>query len=159
MSTPQHPHKLRQEQEKGAGGEYVPARYAQMHCDSSLILRCPLPPIRAPRLCVFPRTTLDFNPVFIAKPIYKFTTLHYCERHKGECTVDKILDSRAPWGPYTIRREIEEIAKRRWSHDMVPDFDNAKLEWMLVTTPEYRRFLEMIEEGMRADPWTGAALL
>lgn len=159
MSDPQHPHLLRREQEKGAGGEYVAGRYAQMHCDSAKWLRCPLPPIRAPRLVVFPRTTLGFEPVFIATPIYKFTTLHYCERHKNECSAETILDSRAPWGPWTIRREIEEIAKRKWAHDLKPDFDNARLEWMLTTTPEYRRFLEMLEEGMQSDPWSGARVL
>lgn len=151
MSTPQHPHKLREQQEKGAGGEYVAARYAQMRCDGAGG-RCKLPPIRAPRLVVPPRP-IDF----LYEPIWKFTTLHYCERHKAECTVDAILDAHSPYGPWTTRRDIERIASRKWPHDRVPDFDRAWLEWLLTTTPEYRHFLELIENtsGVMVDPWQG----
>jgi hypothetical protein len=160
MSTPLHPHKLRQEQEKGAGGEYVAGRYAQMRCDSTTMLNCPLPPIRAPRLVVYPRTLIAGAAVFIAKPIYTFTTLHYCERHRRDCTVEKLLRAKiAPWRAGTILSEIENLAKRQWSHDLVPDLDNARIEWMLTTTPEYRDYLVAIENGMKRDPWTGMPLL
>lgn len=161
MSQPQHPHRLRQEQAKGAGGEYVPARYAQMNCDSITQLGCKLPPIRAPRLEVFPRDRIGLTLVNIAEPIRKFTTLHYCERHKAECTVELILDSRSPYGAWSIRGEIERIAKARWPHDWKPDFERARIVWMLTTTPEYRRFLEILEEtkGLVVDPYSGVPLL
>lgn len=159
MSTPEHPHRLREEQAKGAGGEYVAARYAQMRCDGNAG-RCKLPPIRAPRLVVPARSRIGELDYFY-EPIWKFTTLHYCERHKAECTIEALLDAPSPYGRWTTRRDIETVAKRKWPHALVPDFDRAWLEWLLTTTPEYRRFLEIIEEsaGIMVDPWQGVPVL
>jgi hypothetical protein len=151
MSDPLRPHKLREEIARGAGGEYVAARYAQMRCDGAGG-RCKLPPIRAPRLVVGP-TPWDF----MAAPIWKFTTDHFCELHKHEYTLEAALNSPSPYGRWTAKRDIELIAKRKWPQGRTPDFDNAEIEWMLTTTPEYRRFLEFIEQtsGVMVDPWMG----
>lgn len=134
MSTPEHPHTLRREIERGAGGQYVPARFAQMRCDG-MMGRCPLPPIRAPRVIVSPTPfVLGQSP----KPLRMMTTLHYCERHKGEITLDALLQDK-------VKADFERTARLKWSHEYRPDFDTAFIEWVLVTTPEYRAFLLAIE--------------
>jgi hypothetical protein len=136
MSTPEHPHLLRRELERGAGGQYVPARFAQMRCDGAMA-RCALPPERAPRIVVPARPFLPWGP----QPLRMWTTLHYCERHKHECTVETALGDRD-------KAQLEQIAGRKWSQEYRPDFDMARIEWILVTTPEYRKFLEKIELGI-----------
>jgi hypothetical protein len=136
MSTPEHPHHLRREIERGAGGQYVPARYAQMRCDGAMGL-CLLSPERAPRIVVPPR---PFALAAELKPLRVWTTLHYCRRHQGECNAPELLVAK-------MRRDIEAVAKAKWPHEYRPDFAAAFVEWILVTTPEYRAFLEKLEIG------------
>lgn len=136
MSTPEHPHHLAREIAKGAGGEYVAARYSQMRCDGAMGL-CVIPPARAPRLVVPP---LPFALSLEVKPLRVWTTLHYCERHKEECTAQMVLVDK-------LKADLEATAKRKWPHEYRPDFDAAFVEWLLVTTPEYRQFLHTLEIG------------
>lgn len=99
-----------------------------MKCDH---LGCTIPPLRAPRLIVF--STKPFEPDH--RPLRMMTTLHYCELHKGELTVADVLTPK-------IKREMEGIASRARPIGFKPDFEKAILEFVLVTTPEYRQFLK-----------------
>ena len=147
MSTPTAPHNLRREIARGSGGIYVAARFAQMRCDGRMG-GCTVPPARAPRLVVPPAPWRMFGPT----PLRMMTTLHYCEMHKGECTLDMLLGDK-------IKADFEAVAKRKWSHEHTPDFDAAFIEWVLVTTPEYRAFLESIEVASGIPQLGGVRLL
>lgn len=139
MSTPDRPHLLQRELDKGAGGIYVPARYSQMRCDGGMGL-CTIPPARAPRLIVPPK---PFVPDVILAPRRVWMTLHYCERHVGELTVEQVL------GGGKIKADIEAVCKAKWSQEYRPDFDAAYIRYYLVTAPEYRDFLLKLERGQR----------
>lgn len=156
MSTPEHPHLLRREIARGAGGEYVAARYAQMRCDGAMG-RCKLPPERAPRLVVpaapgIVLTTDGEKPLparavwllgAAPKPLRMMTTLHYCRRHQPEITPATLLVDK-------VKADFERAAKQKWSHEYRLDFASAYIDWILVTTPEYRAFLETIEIGRKS---------
>jgi hypothetical protein len=120
------------------GSVYVAARYAQMRCDGAMG-GCAIPPERAPRIIVPPR---PFDPALPPRRVW--TTLHFCRLHQAEVTAEDILRDRQ------IRADIERVAKLKWPHGFTADFDNARIEWLLVTTPEYREFLTKIEHGLQA---------
>lgn len=137
MSTPHRPHHLQRELDKGAGGIYVAAGLSQMRCDG-MMGNCLIPPARAPRLIVPPK---PFVPEAILAPRRVWTTLHYCERHKHELTVEMLLGDRK------LKADLEAVCKAKWPQEYRPDFDAARIQWILVTTPEYRDFLLKLERG------------
>lgn len=99
------------------------------HFDSALV-RCKIPPIRAPRVVV---PAVDFrDPEH--KPLKMMTTLHYCELHKGELKLEDLLNEKVKVG-------FEETAKRKRPIGFKCDFDTAFIEWVLMTTPEYREWM------------------
>ena len=111
-----------------------------MYCDHivTLNLHCTNTPSRAPRLVVCSKTPLRPDHL----PLRMFTTLHYCEWHTGQLKTEDLLQPK-------IIRDFEAVAKRKRPLDFVCDFDiydpstgkgGAFIEYVLVTTPEYRRF-------------------
>lgn len=101
--------------------------------------RCKNSVARAPRLVVPSRTPhVDGH-----KPLKRFTTLHYCEMHKGELKVADLMTAR-------LRRELEADAKIERSRGFKCDFEMARIEFVLCTTPEYERFLQALgSDGIR----------
>jgi len=120
-------------------------------------LHCPNTPTRAPRLVVCSKTPQYAD----HKPIKMFTTLHYCELHKGELKVTDLLQAR-------IIRDFEEAAKIKRPHGFKCDFDpydpatgkgGAFIEYVLTTTPEYRRFEKALGIGGKLRAALGAMRL
>lgn len=101
-----------------------------MRCDHAGCLR---EVRRAPRIVV-PSRTPDAPG---HAPIRIMTTLHYCEPHRDE------FQAGAYWTPLMMDR-VERVAYRKRPYGWKPDFDRAWVELVLVTTPEYRAFLEHI---------------
>lgn len=154
MSTPWLRHTLQRELERGRGGSYVAARYAQMRCDGATGL-CRIPPERAPALVVPAKSGLVLpgwearqrvkaltGMHLIPPPLVQYTTLHYCRAHQPELTVAELLDDK-------VKQRLETVAKTKWSHEFTPDFDAAFVKWVLVTAPEYGEYLIAIERGLR----------
>ena len=109
--------------------------WIDMRCDHSGLV-CLREVRRAPRIVV-PSCT-PWEPGHA--PLRVMTTLHYCELHKGEFNLD---------GYWTgaIKARLERVAKRKRPLGFRPDFEAARCEQVLVTTPEYRAFL--YEIGLR----------
>lgn len=118
-------------------------------CDHVLFLHmhCQNTPTRAPRLVVCSKT--PWLPDH--RPLKMFTTLHYCEWHTGELKAEDLLQPK-------IIRDFEAAARLKRPLDFVPDFDiydpstgkgGCLLEYVLVTTPEYRRFERALGLGGR----------
>ena len=68
------------------------------------------------------------------QPIRIYTPLHYCEAHRGDFDVQSYLSD-------AQKRRIEQAARGLRPDDFKPDFEEAFADLVLVTTPEYRRFL------------------
>ena len=107
-----------------------------MRCDH---IGCRIEPIRAPRVVVFSATPMEFG----HRPLKMMTTLHYCELHKGELKVADLVSPK-------IKAEMESVARRSRPLGFKPDFEAAFIEWVLMTTPEYRQFLARIGYGTPA---------
>lgn len=136
MSTPDYDRKLIFDPRVGTTP--IALRYRDIHCDGAMGL-CPIPPERGPRLAVPPK------PYDIALPQAPgMTLLHYCRRHMQEATPHELLDR-----DRYVKGEIEAFAKAHWPHGTVPDFERARIVWMLVGTPEYRQFLIEVERGRK----------
>jgi hypothetical protein len=103
-----------------------------MRCDCTLF-RCDKEVRRAPVIVIPSRT--PFAPGHRVVRIH--TPLHYCEWHRGMFDVQSYLS-----GQQKRRIELEIPAIR--PKDFKPDFDQAFADLVLVTTPEYRRFLRYI---------------
>lgn len=103
-----------------------------MICDHFInsLERCKLTPTRAPRLVVFSKT--PFEPEH--KPLKMFTTLHYCELHAGEVKLEDLLQPK-------IKLDFEAAARMKRPLDFKCDFEGSIVEYVLVSTPEYRRFM------------------
>jgi hypothetical protein len=99
-----------------------------MRCDHS---GCPLEPARGPRVIVPSKTWLEPG----HKPLRMMTTLHYCELHKGDLQVGDFLTAK-------IRKRFEDTARIIRPIDFKCDFESAFIEFVLVTTPEYRQFMQ-----------------
>jgi len=108
-------------------------------------LHCPNTPSRAPRLVVASKTPREPG----HRALKMFTTLHYCELHKGEISAQDLLMPK-------IIRDFEEAARLKRPHDFKCDFDlydpstgkgGCFIEWVLTTTPEYRRFEKALGLG------------
>ena len=132
------------------GESWVPARFAQMRCDGGMG-GCRNTVARAPRI-IIPATpwALDIPPRRV------WTTLHYCELHahseaqNGKLLLAVLSDQ--------VKAQVEAVAKAKWPHGHKPDFDRARIEWMLVTTPEYLKWLAGIEVANRT-AYSGVKLL
>lgn len=95
------------------------------HCKNSVA--------RAPRLVVPSRTP----EVLGHFPLKRFTTLHYCELHKGELKVEDLLTAK-------LKRALEADARAERPLGFRCDFDSAVIDFVLTTTPEYRHFLHKL---------------
>lgn len=105
----------------------------EIKCDH---LGCPIPPSRAPRVVVFSKT--PFEPDH--RPLKMMTTLHYCEMHRGELKIEDLLTPQ-------IKLDFEKTARIARPIGFKPNFEFAHIEWVLVTTPEYRAFLLKLGAG------------
>jgi hypothetical protein len=118
-------------------GRWVPQRHREMHCEYA---GCRLPALRSPVVHVPPRPQLHE-----VDDLHLWSDVHYCERHVGDFTVEGVLRG-------AMLGVIEEMARRKWRDPALkPDFENARLEWLLVTTPEYRQWLARLELGRAAN--------
>lgn len=120
---------------------------AAIHCDHfvSIMFKCGNTPTRAPCLVVCSKTPGEPG----HKPLKMFTSLHYCEWHKGEVELEDLLRPK-------IIRDFEAAARIKRPVGFVCDFDpydpatgkgGALIEYVLTTTPEYRRFEEALGAG------------
>lgn len=109
-----------------------------MMCDhfDGALTQCKNEPMRAPRVVVPSKTWLE--PGHIA--LKMMTTLHYCEWHKGELKLADVLNAK-------IKVDFERVAKAKRPLDFKCDFDAAFIEWVLVTTPEYREWMSKLGAG------------
>lgn len=113
---------------------------------------CTIPPKRAPSIIVpnLFRGIGQVGPQYRA--IRMFTLVHYCDQHITVLDQAKLLDGlMTP----SIKAGFEKAAKLKRASDFTCDFEQARLEWELVTTPDYRRFLA----AMGKDGIMGAAKL
>lgn len=129
----------------------------QIICDHfhTLHLRCSNTPTRAPRLVVCSRTPLEEG----HRPLKMFTSLHYCELHKGALKLSDLLQTK-------VIRDFEEAARRKRPHGFRCDFEpyepdagrgGAFIEYVLTTTPEYRAFELALGEGGKVRAALGVA--
>lgn len=104
-----------------------------MSCDASLPVGACLREVRrAPRIVI--PAIWSGTPQF---PLRIMTTLHYCEEHRDAFDLATYLS-----GPQKARIEREARFKR--GADFRPDFEKARYELVLVTTPEYREFMQHV---------------
>lgn len=103
-----------------------------MRCDHTGLI-CLAEVRRAPIIVIPPVEMIDRTYRAIRIP----TTLHYCERHRGDFDVQTYLSM-------AQKTRIERAAKLMRPADWRPDFDAALADLVLVTCPEYRRFLVYI---------------
>lgn len=111
-----------------------------MQCDHS---GCRNSVARAPRLIVQSQTPDEPG----HKPIRMFTPYHFCENHRGEVTAEALLTPR-------VKSLFEKCAKLKRPQDFKCDFEpgdwrgidasGAAIDLVLVTTPEYREFLQAL---------------
>ena len=90
----------------------------------------PPEPLRAPRLIVPSRT--GFAPGH--KPFRIMTALHYCSLHTGQFDLAAALTD-------ALKARAEQVVRKIRPLGFKLEFDATRVEWVLVTTPEYRAFL------------------
>lgn len=110
-----------------------PLTTRRFQCDGEV--GCPNQVMRAPRMIV--PHTFKVGQLF-QKPRHMFTDLHYCEIHRARLDDKKLVQ--ALLSP-KVKADFERAAKLKWPMGYVCDFERAYIEWVLVTTPEYRAFL------------------
>lgn len=71
------------------------------------------------------------------RPLRIMTTLHCCDLHRATFDLDAYLSGKQ-------RTRIEREGKDLRGRAFRPDFDAAAVEFVLVSTPEYRAFLQHI---------------
>lgn len=126
--------------QRTGSGLFLP-RHALGEADTTrLVMRCDHPGCnnqvhRAPRIVVPSQT--PFEPLH--RPIKVMTELHFCQPH----ATDKALDPQAYLTPRE-KANIEQIARQHRPAEFKPDFEAAVVQWVLVTTPEYRAFLQKL---------------
>lgn len=101
-----------------------------MTCDAPGMVRCARQVRRAPRIVVPHKDRLAPN----MPAIRIMTTLHYCDAH-AHC-----FDP-ADWLTDANKAKVEDCARRFRQPGFRPDFEAVQVEPVLVTTPEYRRFM------------------
>jgi hypothetical protein len=104
-----------------------------MRCDHSDLI-CLSEVRRAPVIVVPGKAPFDKIQAPRFRPIRIPTDLHYCEFHRGDFDVHQYLSD-------VQKARIEATARQIRSVEWKPDFDAAFADLVLVTTPEYRRFL------------------
>ena len=118
-------------------------KFVALSCDHRALygIRCKNQATRGARLIV-PAVTME-TPAF--KPLRRFTDLHACDLHTSRVGVDPkdILTPRC-------KADFEAAAKRIRPAGFKCDFEQAFLEWILTTTPEYRHFLQRVDRGLAA---------
>lgn len=120
------------------GSVWISDRYAQMRCDGGMG-GCGNSVARAPRIIVPPKPFLmGVSP----EPRRVWTTLHFCQPHVEQQEREQLLQRLLT---DQMKANVEKVAKIKWTHEYKPDFDHAYIEWVLVTTPEYRQFLSFIQ--------------
>ena len=129
MADPRYRHPTPDSWDYRVGSVYVPARFAQMRCE---VAGCTWQAIRTPRIVVPSRT--PFEPG-MGEPLRMMTTLTFCDPHRGRCE-----DIEAFLAAEGVKAGFEAMAKKRRPHGWRPDFAAARLEWLLTTTPQYRKF-------------------
>jgi hypothetical protein len=104
-----------------------------MICDHVIPLfgNCKNSVARAPRLVVPSQTPHLAG----HRALKRFTTMHFCEAHKGDLKIADILSPR-------LKRELEADVERPLGFKC--DFEKAGFDYVLTTTPEYRRFLQAL---------------
>jgi hypothetical protein len=102
-----------------------------MICDH---VGCRNTPMRAPRVVVPAKTNFMLPE---QRPMRVMTTLHYCELHKHEVKLEDLLNAK-------MRADIERTAKVKRPLGYRCDFESAFVELVLITTPEYRAFMQSI---------------
>ena len=102
-----------------------------MICDH---IGCRNQPARAPRLVVPSRTPLLWG----HSSLKMMTTLHYCEPHRGEIDPDDLLTGK-------VKAEFEALARKQRPLGFQCDFEYSFVEYVLVTTPEYREWLTRLD--------------
>lgn len=108
-----------------------------MICDHVLFIgECKNTPTRAPRLVVPAKDSFLFG----HKALKIFTALHYCELHKGQVKAQDLLTPK-------VKGWFEEAAKRKRPAEFRLDFEGAFVEYVLTTTPEYRRFVSSLRQS------------
>lgn len=108
-----------------------------MHCDHK---GCLAVPTRAARIVV---PALSSEPDHAS--IRMRTDVHTCDRHK-----DEFADAADHLTP-EVKRHFEMIARQSRPLGYRCDFDHAWIDFELVTTPEYRRFLAKLRFNRRPD--------
>ncbi len=101
-----------------------------MTCDGGGVIACGHQVRRAPRIVVPSRTPKMRGHT----PLRIMTTVHYCDLHAGSFKLDDYWTD-------TIKRRVEDRGKQLRPPGWRPDFEAARVETVLVTTPEYRAFL------------------
>lgn len=99
--------------------------------------QCKNTPMRAPRVVV-PSTLGVIEPGH--QPLKMFTTMHFCEMHAGKMKLEDLLVPK-------VQADFEAAAKLKRPLNFKPDFEAAFIEWVLVTTPEYRTFMQAMGAG------------
>jgi hypothetical protein len=102
-----------------------------MICDH---VGCNAVPTRGPRLIVPAKNWLLAG----HKAVRMMTSLHYCELHRGDVKVSDLLRP-------NVKAEMEALAKRKRPLDFRLDFEAAFIEHVLVTTPEYRKWMSGVD--------------
>ena len=100
----------------------------QMVCDAPI---CARQVKWAPRLLV-PNRNADRPEL---PPLRIMTTLHYCDLHRDSFDV-------VSYWTELVKRRCEVRARELHGSDFKPDFEQASIQLVLVTTPEYRAFLQ-----------------
>jgi hypothetical protein len=77
-------------------------------------------------------------------PLRMMTTLHYCEMHISAPAVTDFLTP-------ALKVKFERAARQQRPIGFKCDFERARIEPVLVTTPEYRAFLEHLLAGPRRE--------
>lgn len=96
---------------------------------------CKLDPHRAPVIMVPHKFVFGQR---LEKPRRMFTDLHYCDWHRVNLDDAKLLEALLS---ARVKQDFEAAAKIKWPLGYSCDFEKARVEWVLVTTPEYRNFL------------------
>ena len=114
---------------------YMPGLHMDCDFTSAAGHRCLRAVTNAPRV-VIPGTADSHG-----LPVRIMTTSHACDIHQRSFDLHAYLSGRTK---ARIERQCREVR----GPDFRPDFDAAYVEAVLVTTPEYRQFLNYIGETL-----------
>lgn len=104
-----------------------------MKCDADSA--CRIEPHRGIRLLIPHRFQMGQERL---PPRRVMTPFHFCEQHRVTADEAKLV---AALLTRDVIRDVEAAAKIKWPLGYKCDFDNTTIDWVLVTTPEYRAFL------------------